>query len=112
MDEEVAVENLPPFDQNPTLSEQLTQLHRNGIESQLREVSKSIGHVTVSLARQEEWRESVTERLLKLDTLSKDVSEIKDLANRYKGGLYAVLGLGAALSGISFFWDKIISKLH
>ena len=109
-------ENLPPFQDQPSITEQLAHLQRIDIENQLRDVSKELGTISVSLARQEEWRISVGERIVtnaaKMDALTKDVAEIKDLASRYKGGLYAVLGLGAVLSGIGMFWDKLISKFH
>lgn len=110
------MENLPPFGDQPSLTEQIAHFQRNDIEGQLRDVAKELSAVTVSMARQEEWRLAVSASMIAnavtISTLAKDVSEIKDLASRYKGGLYVVLGLSGFCTGLFVLWDKIVAKFH
>lgn len=43
----------------------------------------------------------------KVAEMKGEVTEIKDYANRWKGGFYAISALGAALGAIIALWDKI-----
>lgn len=98
------------------LQDQISRLHAQNLNADIRALAQGMGEIKQSLAASDEWRKNVSERVVEnnanLAKLTKDVAEIKDLASRYKGGLYAVMGLGAAITGVTLFWEKISKVFH
>lgn len=96
------MEDLPPFENKQSLSDLLSHLQRN-------EIQEDIKKLLVASAVQEEWRNTVT---ADIKGLKSDMSEVKDLASRYKGGIFLILGLTGAAAAIFALWDHIIKAFH
>lgn len=49
---------------------------------------------------------------IELDAVKKDLSEIKEYANKWKGGFYAITAMGAFVGTAAAFWDRIKIWFH
>lgn len=74
----------------PSLEQSLRRLEAANIDNSIKALASRMGSMGAQL-----------------DTLQKEVSEIKEYADRWKGGFYAITGLGAFLGGVIAIWDKI-----
>jgi phage-related protein len=115
------VEDLAPF--SHSLSEQVAQLQRRDIDDRLKangEVAQhaadQISTIAAVVARLDERSLHAADRMTSMETtltdLKKEVGAVKDLTNRYKGGIAVILSASAVLVGMIAFWDKLIAKLH
>lgn len=110
-----------PF--NRTLTEQIARLQRQDIEKQLADnaliaqaAAAAIATIAATVSRLDERSIHSAERMTKMETVldevSKEVSVVKDLAARYKGGLAVILGASSFAIGVIAFWDKLVAKFH
>lgn len=107
------MEDLPPF--SHTLTEQLAQLHRNSIDDHITAVARDVATIAAGIAVQNERGLNMAERVTKIEEalagIGKEVAEVKDITNRYKGGIAVILGASAFLIAVFTLWDKIVAKL-
>lgn len=71
---------------------------------QIEVLAERIGELTTELAL---CSQKVTDVDTRVGEMQTEITEIKQYADRWKGGFYAIAGLGAALGAIAAMWDKI-----
>lgn len=79
------------------------------VDERLREMSKDL----VALATKHDLLEKKLDGLEReFHEMHKEVSEIHDYANKWRGGFYALTGLGALIGAVAAFWDRVRLLWH
>lgn len=78
--------------------------HREDTARPIELLAERISALTTELAL---CSQKVTDVDTRVGAMQTEITEIKRYADRWKGGFYAIAGLGAALGTAIAMWDKI-----
>lgn len=68
--------------------------------------------IATLIAKQENIEAAMLEQKEQIAGIRKDVTEINEIANRWKGALFAILFLGGAVGGLATFASNIWKFIH
>src|SRR3984893_5017106 len=93
------------------LQDALKKFEASETGRQIEILAKRVGDMAEQMAVHGERDAQLSKDIAALKTewevMHAEVTEIKDYANKWRGGFYAIAGLGAGIGTIAAFWDRV-----
>lgn len=74
--------------------------------------AKLLEDSAVHTERDRALAEAIVELGKKLDNMSTRIASLEAMGNRWKGGMFVVLGLGGIFTFFVTVWDRVKAALH
>lgn len=98
-------------DTEERIQEALRVFEAKATSDQLKVLAERVGQLAEGIIIQSERDRRLDEKVNELKSevalMHKDISEIREYANKWRGGFYAIAAMGAILGAIIAFWDKV-----
>jgi hypothetical protein len=93
------------------LEDALKKFEASETGRQIEILAKRVGDMAEQMAvhgeRDAQLSKDIAALKTELEVMHAEVTEIKDYANKWRGGFYAIAGLGAGIETIAAFWDRV-----